>query len=111
MPDPIDASRFVRAGSGLLLPLEGPQEAIIVLEYRGRRYELKDTWDPKDGGDGYDGYDMLWKKWTEHNFSCDCNRSIVIYRQTGKLRDELDCGNKIKLVSIDGKTEDEHWHA
>ncbi len=68
----------------------------VTLQYKGKRYEFIDDHSDFDF-DGHDRASVYW--WAEGNGSCDCNRSLYIWRHCDPSFPEMDCGHKIKLVS------------
>jgi hypothetical protein len=66
---------------------------LIKLKYKGKTYEINYPVEEKYVA----GTRFLWE---EGNYACDCNRSIFIRRQCDKNFKEMDCGEKIELVSI-----------
>lgn len=68
--------------------------AKIIFKHQDRQYEIEYDF-------GY-GYDPAAAKYSfeETNFSCDCNRSILI-RQKYPEFEEIDCGNEIKMETFD----------
>ena len=71
---------------------------LIKLKYKCKIYDIKETWIKNYGWDTKEeGVRYMYE---EGNYSCDCNRSLFIQRQCDKNFPEMDCGEKIKLISI-----------
>ena len=76
------------------------KKAEILFEYNGKQYTLIEDYNFQfDDGRVYD-FDNLMFQWKENNFSCDCNRSMFIQQQCDPNFEKMDCGEKIKLISI-----------
>lgn len=70
----------------------------IILSFEGREYNLVENWGENYGWDSaFEGIRYMFE---EGNYSCDCNRSILIRRQVDSKFKEMDCGKLIKLVAI-----------
>lgn len=65
----------------------------IMLQHNGEFYSFTETHE-------YEDIKQARRAWTEGNCSCDCNKSIYIQRFCDKGFEEMDCGDKIQLVSI-----------
>lgn len=69
----------------------------VTLEYQGKKYQIQEVWEEKFGwNDELEGVTWMYE---EGNYSCDCNRSLFIWRKYPGF-ESMDCGDKIKLVSI-----------
>jgi hypothetical protein len=68
--------------------------ARFTLEYLGKLYECEN-----DFGYAY-SHESARFMFFEGNYSCDCNRSLIIDRTDGYDLEELDCGDSIKMNSF-----------
>jgi len=67
--------------------------ATATLEYKGKTYVV--TEDYNNSSD--DGIEFMWE---EGNWSCDCNKSLMIQRQVDPSFPDMDCGHEIKLTKL-----------
>lgn len=73
---------------------DGTWVFIAVLKYEGREYVVTTTGHTSEAGAEF--------MWTDGNYSCDCNRSIMIRQKYGTdFMPELFCGETIELVRYD----------
>jgi len=61
----------------------------IIFKFNGKTYTMHDV-----------GSYSLYHIYEDGNNSCDCNRSLLIRKHCDKNFPIMDCGEKIKLVSI-----------
>ena len=66
----------------------------IIVKYRGKTYSWVDT---------DKSLELASYMYEDGNYACDCNLSLFIKRNCDKSFKEMDCGEKIELVSIKPK--------
>jgi hypothetical protein len=68
--------------------------ATATLEYNGKTHTVKEEYRYASN----EGIEFMWE---EGNWSCDCNKSLMIQRQVDPDFPEMDCGDEIKLVKLE----------
>lgn len=75
---------------------------VVTLNHKGKQYSFEDNFD--DNIAGKDGVKYLYE---EGNYSCDCNRSLLIKQNCDPDFPELPCGDtEIELVKLEFKEVD-----
>lgn len=72
----------------------------VVYRYRGKKYvTFQDYYIFEQTPDSLnDDWEYIYR---EGNYSCDCNRSLFIQRQCDPAFPDLQCGDKIKMISLE----------
>jgi len=74
--------------------------ATVTLKYGERIFSFSQTecfWNFRDITEAWDRLGFMW---TEHNYSCDCNRSRLIREHCDPEFSILGCGDRIELVEL-----------
>jgi len=72
-----------------------PRDFIITLEYKNQKYSFIDK-------------NTTYFMWEEGNYSCDCNKSLFIQRNCCPDFPEMECGDRITLVSMEDLKYERH---
>lgn len=75
--------------------------ATATLEYEGKQYTVTESYHESwyEGAECEPAYYVEFT-WSDGNNSCDCNRSALIAEQCDEMFPMLECGDEIKLVSL-----------
>lgn len=69
--------------------------ALVTLKYKDRTYYYEDNFGKEFPED------VVKFQYEKNNYSCDCNKSLLIQRYCDESFPEMNCGDEIELVNLE----------